>query len=75
MLLGTPCNHFVAIIDQSNGAMSFVITAYPVSWTAPANQCHYLKKVRFSSGIHELTAGVFCLCQLLCHINEFLCHH
>ena len=32
MPLGTPSDHNVVIVDHSNAAMPFVITAYPALW-------------------------------------------
>ena len=28
MALGTPCNHIIAIVDDSNAAMPLVVTAF-----------------------------------------------
>ena len=38
MLLSALCNQIVAIIDQSNASMLFVVTACLALGTAPANQ-------------------------------------
>ena len=37
MPFGTLCNCLMAIIDQTNAAMPFVITAHPSLWTVPVN--------------------------------------
>ena len=39
--LGTPCDHFMAIIDLPNAVLPFIVTVFLVLSTVFSNQCHY----------------------------------
>ena len=56
MPLGTPCNCIMAIIDHSNAAMPFVVTAYPALQIALTKHCGYTAICKFKSCINELIA-------------------
>ena len=59
--LGIPCDCIMAIMDHSNTAIPFVITAFPALLTALPSQCH---------SIHELNACVLCFFSWLCYVSE-----
>ena len=49
MPLGAPCDGIMAIVDHSNAAHSFIVTAYP-ALKMTANHCHLVMGV---SGLRQ----------------------
>ena len=63
--LGALCKPIVAVIDQSNAAMPFVINAYVALWTAPSNQCNYVTKYQ----VLIQHPWVNCMCVLCLQVS------
>ena len=45
MLLGTPCDHIVAVLDHSDTTQPFIVTAYPALKNVFDNQYHHANYV------------------------------
>ena len=76
MPFGTPFNCIMAIIDQSNAAMPFVIAAYPALLTAFANQHDCVAKCQVLIQ-HQLTYYMDFMslweCAMLMNLSEYTC--
>ena len=81
MPLSAPCDHIMAIVNHSDNAWSFIVTAYPALWIVFANHCQLANNMPclvqhlWTNCMFDVHLLMMLLCQWILLVHAYLMLH